>query len=204
MTEQEKEQIKNEYPTSYKGIFYSYDWNEIKKSRPFQISGFSSVTLLIISLFSEKTSLDVVTFWTSQIMSIFPNLLGFNLGGYALIIGFGNTELIESMTKKGIGKKTSVFQKLSGIFAFAILLQLFTFATAFIINFFVQLQFTTTNHIIAILVNSLVTIVLSFSGIWGILILFNLVANVFSFGQGHHLRLTLQRTQKEQKKNIVT
>jgi len=198
MTEQEIEQIKSEHPLSYKGILHSYDWNEIKTSRPFQISTFASISFLIISLLSQKTSLEIVIFWSSQIIAIFPNLLGFNLGGYALVIGFGNTELIESMTKIGIGKKTSPFQKVSGIFASAILLQLLTFATAFIVNFFVQLQFSSTNPKIVNSVNSSISLVLSFLGIWGILILFSLVANVFSWGQGHHLKLTLQRKLKEQ------
>lgn len=203
MTEQEKQQIKSQHPTSYRGIFYSYDLKEIRESRPFQISVALCVCLFVISLLSKKTSLELVTFWSSQIMTIFPNLLGFNLGGYALIIGFGNTDLIEAMTEKSKSQKISVFQKLSGIFAFAILLQLTGFMSAFLVNFAINLQFVAPNIFVFNIVNSIATILLSFLAIWGILILFNLVANVFSFGQGHHLKLTIQRKQKAQKKDFT-
>lgn len=203
MTKQEIEQINKDHPTSYKGIFYSYDWKEIKTSRPFQLSIFLSVALFIISLLSKKNTFEVLGLWSSQILSIFPNLLGFNLGGYALIIGFGNTELVESMTKKKEGKKTTVFQKLSGIFAFAILLQLSAFLLSFSVNFIIQLNFTSPDSRIVNSINTPIIILLSFLGLWGLFILPNLVANVFSFGQGHHLQLTIKRKRKEEEKNKV-
>ena len=171
MTQQEIEQIKGQHLTSYKGIFYSYDCEEIKKSRPFQISIVLAIILIIASVGSKKSTYDLVIFWSSQVLSIFPNLLGFNLGGYALIIGFGNTELVESMTKKDPMKKTSVFQKLSGVFAFAILLQLTAFFLAFIVNYFVQLQFTSKSENIVIFVNLITIFLLSFLGFWGIFFL---------------------------------
>lgn len=197
MTKAEIEQIKKDHPFSYEGIFYSYDWKEIKASYPFLLSILLSFVLLIATYFSEKNSYEVVCMWTSQILSIFPNLLGFNLGGYALIIGFGNAELVQSMTKKSEKKKTTVFQKLSGIFAFAILLQLSAFVVSFLVNFFVQLKFSSSNDLLINIVNIPITLIISFLGFWGLFIVPNLVSNVFTFGQMHHAQLTTKRKKEE-------
>jgi hypothetical protein len=74
---------------------------------------------------------------------------------------------------------------------------LFSFST----NLIIQLNFTSSNSLIVSSINSFTIILLSFLGLWGLLILPNLVANVFSFGQGHHLQLTIKRTRKEEDRN---
>jgi len=193
------ESIKKDHPFSYKGVFYSYDWKEVRTSYPFWISLAISIVLLFVSPFSKQDSFVITSFWVSQILTIFPSLLGFNLGGYALIIGFGNAELVQSLTKKGKNRKNSIFQKLSGIFAYAILLQLFAFCLAFFGNFSIQLKFTLQQDLIRNILNYLFTFLLSFIGLWGIFILPSLVINVFNFGQMHHFKLTQKRLEEEGK-----
>lgn len=197
MTEQEINKITENHPTSYKGIFHSYNWKDIKESKPFVISIFLSILFYSLSYFSKCTLWEILDIWASLVVSIFPNLLGFNLGGYALIIGFGNTDLVESMTKINENKNKSIFQMLSGIFAFAIILQLSAFCFAFAVFFFNKLNLYTTCTYLANSVNTVTIFSLSFLAIWSILILFNLVANVFSFGQAHHFQLTIKRSTKQ-------
>lgn len=200
MTNLEIEQIKKNHPFSYGGILHSYNWKEIKTSYPFWVSILLSFIILIATYFSEKNSYEVVCMWTSQILAIFPNLLGFNLGGYALIIGFGNSELVQSMTKKSENKSTTVFQKLSGIFAFAILLQLSAFVVSFLASIFVQLKFSSNNDLIINFINIPTTLTISFLGFWGLFILPNLVSNIFTFGQMHHAQLTTKRIENEKRR----
>jgi hypothetical protein len=191
--------IKKDHPFSYKGVFYSYDWHEIKTSYPFWISLIVSLILFIISKIASKDSFNLATFWVGQSLTIFPSLLGFNLGGYALIIGFGNSDLVQSLTKKAKNKKTSIFQKLSGVFAFAILLQLLAFSLAFIGNYSIQLKLDFLNQKMSDFINNCYILVLSFITLWGIFILLSLVVNVFNFGQMHHFKLTQKRLLEEEK-----
>ncbi len=199
MEEQRIKDIISEHPTSFKGVFKAYTWKDIRVSYPFILSISLSVLFLLTSFFSIKNLYEILSIWTNQILTIFPNLLGFNLGGYALIIGFGNTDLIQALTKKRKDKKTSIFQKLSGVFAFTLMLQSLAFALAFIINFSLQLGFSTSNEILSLTLNICAIIILSFLGLWGLLILPVLVANVFSFGQMHHLLLTKKRVIEAEK-----
>ncbi|KAB7730108.1 hypothetical protein F5984_13070 [Rudanella paleaurantiibacter] len=196
----ELEQIRKDHPFGFKGIFYSYDYNEIRESKPFWLSILCSVILLIMTYFFEKQYYDVVLLLATQIIAIFPNLLGFNLGGYALIVGFGNSDLLQSMTRKSPKKSTSIFQQLSGIFAFAILIQIGAFISAFFVNFVIQLKFDPCERLLANSVNIVVTSVLSFLGLWGLFIIPNLVSNVFTFGQMHHFSLTMKRMEAEKRK----
>ena len=199
MEEQTIKDIISEHPTSYKGIFTAYTWKDIRESYPFIASISLSILFLLSSYFSTKNFFEILSIWTNQVLTIFPNLLGFNLGGYALIIGFGNTDLIQALTKKRKDKKTSIFQKLSGVFAFTLMLQSVAFALAFIVNFSIQLGFSTSIESLSTTINICVILILSFLGLWGLLILPVLVANVFSFGQMHHFHLTKKRVLEAEK-----
>ena len=194
------DEIRQDHPPGYKGIGRAYNLNEIRESKPFIISFIAAIGVVILTSFSTKTFYDILIFWVGQVMSIFPNLLGFNLGGYALIVGFGNSELLQAMTKKLSGKNSSVAQQLSGIFAFAILLQLAAFIAAFVINFFDQLKFPVSNLQVAYVINIALLGILAFLGFWGLFIIPNLVSNVFTFGQMHHSYLTIKRIKAERER----
>ncbi|GAB3990434.1 hypothetical protein GCM10028807_17590 [Spirosoma daeguense] len=196
----EHERIKEDHPFSYRGILRAYDAKEIRESWPFLWSLGLSVATVAITGYSTKSYYEILGFWVSQVMSVFPNLLGFNLGGYALIVGFGNGSLLKAMTRKQPNKKASIFQKLSGVFAFSILLQLTAFIMAFLINFLKEFKFEVNCQDLANIVNASTIGILSFLGFWGLLIIPNLVTNIFTFGQMHHSLLTIERIEDEQKK----
>lgn len=191
--------IAESHITGLKGILKVFPTKDRFISYPFIISLVSTLLLFILLAFSNKTVYDILVFFKSQILSIFPNILGFNLGGYALIVGFGNTELIKQLTKNKDAKKPGVFQKLNGVFAFTLILQAFVFIYAFFINLFMQLEIRTINNTLGWVLNYLALFIISLLGIWGILIMFTLIKNVFSFGQLHHFKLTLDRIKDEQK-----
>ncbi|WP_020603150.1 hypothetical protein [Spirosoma spitsbergense] len=195
----DNDQIKKDHPFSYKGIMHAYDAKEIGESIPFWVSIALAVTTLVITWLSSKSFYEILIFWTEQIMAVFPNLLGFNLGGYALIVGFGNGSLLKAMTRKNAGKKSTIFQKLSGVFAFSILLQLAAFIAAFLITFLNKFEFKSNSQITVDSVNALLVFILSFLGFWGLLIIPNLVSNVFTFGQMHHSLLTIERIKSERR-----
>lgn len=196
----EREQIAKDHPFSYKGIFRAYDFNEIWTSKPFRASLVLSASVIVVTGFSQKSYYEILAFWTAQVMAVFPNLLGFNLGGYALIVGFGNSNLLKAMTKKNPKKNSTIYQKLSGVFAFSILLQLTAFIVAFVVNFLKEFGFSSANGALVNLVNGFLLSIIAFLGLWGLLIVPNLVSNVFNFGQMNHSLLTIERVEAEQKK----
>ncbi len=195
----ESNKIKENHQPGFKGIIKIYNWNEIKESKAFIISLIMSFILLILSFCGTKDISETLKFWVNQILTIFPNLLGFSLGGFALIVGFGNSELIQSLTKSTKGKQYSVFQKLSAVFAFLLIIQSITFLISFITNIILELNFKAYCISVYYSINIFMILLLSFLALWGMFILPVLVVNVFTFGQVNHFLLTVKRINAEQK-----
>jgi hypothetical protein len=193
-----KDELIKQHQFSYKGIFYAYDWKEIKKSKSFRYSIILTLVCQAFRFFGILDSFENFQFWVDKSVSIFPSMLGFNLGGYALIIGFGNSELMKSLTTVAPNKKVSSFQMLSAVFAFSILLQLLSFIFAFLSDYFIKLGFSTNSLFLSELINTFFSSILILISLWSLLFIPILVFNIFSFGQAYHFSLTRQRIEDEQ------
>ena len=196
MVKNEAKKIREDHPTSFRGIYKSYSIKDVYESKPFWGSIISTLVLGWLFFFSDKNFYELLVVINEKVINLYPNLLGFNLGGYALIIGFGNNDLIKSLTKKGKNKKNSIFQRLNGIFAFTLILQAFVLIFAFITELVLSLNLDAYSDSIYYFTNGFSLFVLTFFGLWGILILPILIANVFTFGQLHHFSLTKERIKK--------
>ena len=77
-----------------------------------------TVVSFAICFFSGKASLDLIEYVASTILSVGPNMLGFTLSGYALMMGLSNSEFVRGLINfKEEGKDYSLFQSLNTIFA---------------------------------------------------------------------------------------
>lgn len=77
-----------------------------------------TVASFVVCFFSEKSSLSLIEYVASTILSVGPNMLGFTLSGYALMMGLSNSEFIQGLINfKEEGKEYSLFQSLNTVFA---------------------------------------------------------------------------------------
>ena len=67
---------------------------------------------LIPLLFSKKTPFEHIEIVSTLITSAFPSIIGFVLTGYALIIGFSSSEIIEIIWRKTEMRKNIHYFKL--------------------------------------------------------------------------------------------
>jgi len=74
--------------------------------------------------------------WWTQPLSIIPNLLGFSLGGLAMLLSFGNAEFQKFITEKGEESNSdpTAFIEVSASFVHFMLLQLGSLLSATIFN----------------------------------------------------------------------
>ncbi|MBL3580872.1 hypothetical protein [Oleidesulfovibrio alaskensis] len=61
--------------------------------------------------------------WAQETISIFPGVLGFSLGGYAMLVGFGDANFLEAMRGKNEDGSPSPYMKLNGTFVHFIIIQ---------------------------------------------------------------------------------
>ena len=133
------------------------------------------------------TPYEVITFLIDKVLSILPNIIGFNIGAYALIIGFGHRDVIEKMaTSKD--NKYSLFQKMGGTFAFSVIIQSFTIVLAFLLNLFISIFKYSLPDFICIteIVNFIALSILLFLTLYSIFLIPQIVLNVFGFSQLYH------------------
>lgn len=155
--------------------------------------------LLVVNHFNTYALIQRIT---SLAITIFPSLLGFSLGGYALIIGFSNTDLIKETSDE---KEYSVYQILSAFFAFTLIFQLGAVFISFIFSLFIDnggLLFD--NQLCIVLshaINIICSLLLLFISIYTLLLSKFIIYNLFTLGQMNSQFYTIQKITDKENKN---
>jgi len=112
----------------------------IYKSNYFRISILFSATILIVSFFVNFSKLEIIKSIANQAIDIFPNILGFNLGGYILLISLNVKDILKELTEPDDSKceNFSFYQKMSSVFAFSILLQISLLIVSMILTLIIE------------------------------------------------------------------
>ena len=180
-------QLKENHIPSIKGIYKPYIFKKIRSSNGFKISLILSTIVLVYLLVSEVDHYGILIKIIDTNISIFPDLLGFLIGGYALIIGFGHKEMLQKMSSPNAQKDNmSNFQITSSIFATSVITMIITFLLSYIILFIINLELTSPNDLICKTINVFTTSLIFFFSIYSITLLYYMVVNIFNFGQKMH------------------
>lgn len=198
-----QKEIKRNHSNSWRNIWRIYNANQ----KFYRGVMFKTTIVLNIALFTLALVLDVDIFLTIHkttdlYLSVLPNLLGFNLGAYALLIGLASSSILLKLTKD-IDKGFTFFQKASGVFAISIVTQAFTLLTTFIIKqviIFQETDETSYNQSLECLImgaNFCVFIFLNFLGIYSLLLILMIVKNIFGLSQTANLLSGIENINKE-------
>ncbi|GAT62787.1 hypothetical protein [Paludibacter jiangxiensis] len=148
-------------------------------------------TVIIVSIFLFVGEIDkeIIKSVVDLILSIIPSLLGFVLSGYALLIGFGNIEIIAKRRQTEVDKeKPTLYQKVSTVFAVALIMQIVLLVFTFILKVLLQVDLPCIfdNCIACEIVNYIVFILLIFGLLYVTVMIKDLVVNIFNFSQIQH------------------
>lgn len=152
------------------------------------------VTILIVGFFLVFGEVDkeILASLVNLILSIIPSLLGFVLSGYALLIGFGNIEIIakkpKSLNEDSIYKPT-LYQKVSTVFAIGLIMQVFLLVLTFSLKMLLEINLPCLieNTCICDLVNYSLFTLLVFCLLYVTIMIKDLVVTIFNFSQVQHL-----------------
>ncbi|PTN09843.1 hypothetical protein [Mangrovibacterium marinum] len=124
------------------------------------------------------------------LLSTFPSILGFNIGAYALVIGFGDKEVLDKIRNADGENGYSLFQTIGGTFAVSVLIQATTFMLSFIIDIFIyswgDLNILSLSETSIICINRIIAFIILFAAIYSTILIPKIVLNVFSFSQLYH------------------
>ncbi len=195
------QELKDRHQYSIKGIFPKYIIRKFLCSCSMLVSIVIAFVLLFLILYFRIEDTFVLLEDIIEItLNLLPNLLGFCIGGYALIIGMGNIEALKKMSSPMKKRENlSFFQILSSIFAGSLVLQCITLLLSFIIQILLNLKLPAHSDQIAIIVNSLTIISVLFFSVLSVVLLYYTVINLFNYGQSMHFLIRLEkREQNEQ------
>ncbi|MES2479949.1 MAG: hypothetical protein V4561_12745 [Bacteroidota bacterium] len=205
MNNQTLNDIKDFHTVSWKGIKKILIERKTFRKKPFIYSiVITFLICLLIAVFKSEQSYDLLKEITEMVVSIFPNLLGFSLGGYAIVVGFSNNELIKKATKI---RKYSVFQQLSAIFAMTVLFQVITVFIALIITCFIKFEST---EILPNLigsfgnyVNVISLFLLLLGAVYSLVMTPYIVYNLFTLSQLVNSHFTIEKAKEDHARNAA-
>ena len=191
------------HPMSRKGIFNKYIISKILFSRGTLISFITTLLIIVGICFRNNTTINeyynTLLHITEIILSLLPSILGFCIGGYALIIGACSTDVIKKMSDPQ-KHDLSLFQILSSVFAATLIIQCFTLVIAYIVRLCLLLEIGINSVIIGVVVDVGVILILLFLSCISLSLLYYTIVNIFNMGQTMHfcIRLDIEK-EKENK-----
>lgn len=181
-----KKQVSTINSIGFSGIWKNYPFKNLIKSLKYP--SIISLSLFILQLFSKKNVDDQILNLSELIITIIPNVLGFILTGYALIIGLTGTDTIIKMSKDKEANKSSLFQIVNSTFAFVLIALTCIAIFGFVINYIVKADLFILNfpNWMADYTNYLIFFLLALSIVYTLFAIKDIVLNVFNFGQFVH------------------
>lgn len=192
----DKKSIESQHRHGLSGLVATYSLNNLFRGLRLSLPIAIALFLLIQYGGSSKKSFEIISDICSLAISIIPNLLGFMLGGYAILISFGNVDILKQLAELK-EKGGSLYQQLSSIFAFCLVVQGYSLLYYAILSIIIKLEIKSPDFEI---VNDIGVFFTLFTLIYAICSIIDVIINVFSFSQYHHWRLIMEKKVDEKNK----
>lgn len=170
--------------TGWNGVFSVYPLRKLWKGAiiPFL---FLVISIAVYFMGEKHTPIDLMKKVADIITSGFPSIIGFVLTGYALIIGFSDTELVGKMACVEVDEKGhSYFEVVSSIFAVVLGVVVSTYIIACIVSYIFELHIQWPfNNNCADCFNTVCFFIFLFIFYYSIFALLDIIVNVFNIGQ---------------------
>jgi len=198
------EELKENNKPGIKRLWCIYNTNQrLLRSKYFWFSILFTVLVFVISIFNNIDIYNVLQNLVDKVLSIFPNILGFNIAGFVLLIGYIANKETKDLSEK-VDEKYSLIQHKYSVFAFSLLVQSFTLLFAFIISEILSLELTCNCCCInPILINYFVFSIMLFGTTYSISLLIRIVLNVFDLGQTIHFFISVDKIEEKNKKELL-
>lgn len=191
-TKQTKENLRETFLTDLVGIFkiagyrksFFASWTTIAPI-------FLSLLSCILSLYLGISTLKFLVELKSLMLNFLPGILGFTIAGYSLMVGFIQAGVLDKITEPAKDSKFSLYQIMSSAFAMNIIFQAIALIIAYFVHFIVFIDENKKRGVClpdsyVFIVNLLGLLILSYWFFISLLMVIQIVINIFSFSQLHH------------------
>lgn len=172
----------NNYLLGYKGILNRYTVKRNLILWPSWVIALLSIGVSIYLFFfkENKQIEDLLNKVVDVLLGSLPDLLGFCIGGYAILVAMNNLEKMPAVLKKQEKSDLSYYVNLSADFAMTLLIMSILLLCAFLMRFIIDLEIPAINDTVGKIVNLSVLSLLLWAGVLVIIMIMGTVANIFS------------------------
>ncbi|MEI8086366.1 MAG: hypothetical protein WCG93_09140 [Paludibacter sp.] len=126
-----------------------------------------------------------IQFLSETILAVVPNILGFILTGYTVVVSVTESRYLKAMVKPNPDKNVSLYQIVNSTFAAVLLALCTTLLVGFLSNYMLKANLCTVAFLSGYThtLNALTLFVLIFLFLYSIFAIKDVVINVFNFGQ---------------------
>lgn len=191
-TKQTLQNINETFVTGFNGILKISKFRE--KFLKEGITIFSIIIAIafpLISIIGHIPIVDFIKDINGLMINFLPGILGFTIAGYSLVIGFVQSNMLNSISEPSKDSKFSLYQLMSANFAFNIILQTIALVIAYGVHFInyidekTSLNFSVPDYIFSTF-NLLGLSLLSFWFTISLFLVIQIIINIFGFSQLHH------------------
>lgn len=176
--------MKTIYDPGWGVVWRIYSKENLKKS--IWLPLILTVVSFAVCLFSKKNPLGLIEYVGSTILSVGPNMLGFTLSGYALMMGLSNSEFIQGLINfREEGKEYSLFQSLNTVFAVVLGMMFLTTLVGAFTCIIIKAEISLPKDLddLTDMYNWICLFILMFLMYYTINAIKDIVINIFNFGQ---------------------
>lgn len=191
-TKQTLVNLQSTFHTSLMGIFkIAFNETSLRKNWSLIVSILVTFFAIFIIHIFKVDHYEIIIEIIEVIINFLPGILGFTIGGYSLMIGFIQGGILDKITEPLDESKYSLYQKISATFALNIIIQGLSLMIAFLFYFIdyiyinKKLIFQLSDKIIEY-VNFLGLFLIIFSFTISLIMIIQVVINIFDFSQLHH------------------
>lgn len=166
----------------YRGIFNRYTVKRNLRSWVSILIAVQSVCVSVWLFFFKdfEQILNLLNKIIDVLLGSLPDLLGFCIGGYAILVAMNNLEKMPAVLRKQEKSDLSYYINISADFAMTLLIMSALLLCSFILRLIVDLDLTAINDTVGKIINLMVISLLLWAGIVAIFMVMGTVANIFS------------------------
>ena len=166
----------------YKGILNRYTVKRNLRSWTSILTAVLSIGISVWLYFTKDLNpiYEILNKVVEVLLGSLPDLLGFCIGGYAILVAMNNLEKMPVILKKQEKSDLSYYVNLSADFAMTLLIMSVLLLCTFVMRFMIDLELRALSDISGKIVNLVIISLLLWTGVLVIIMIMGTVANIFN------------------------
>ena len=205
-TSQTIDNIKKTFLLGLPGILKTSGPRKVLTTAVFIISFSLSIVFIGTVYATQVEPYSLIIDVKNNIITFLPSILGFTIGGYALVVGFVQSNMMNKISEPLLDEDYSLYQRMTSTFALNLIIQGFGLIVAYFYHYVIYIDSNAKQQLIADLnilkfINYVGLWFLAFNFLISLFLVVQIIINIFNFSQLHHYTVNIEKVDQQEEKN---